>query len=288
MKKWLGRTAQFALLLVMAFCVMELYSYFQKRQDADKKMDTVKSQLSDFQTTSQESEPAEEDEPLVDYTALMQKLRDMNGDSVAYIAIKGSEENQYPVMQTDDNDYYLRRGADKEYSVYGMPFMDYANDPALDDQNTVIYAHLMEYGDVMFGIFRNYLKQSFVDKQPCTFTLTNDQGVYTYKIFTVYHVDEDAPYRYPNRDKSVFLADMEEANAASEVKLKDSFTFTDADRIATLSTCTPDHNSTQRIAVVGVLDKVQRKDGVYRRKDLASAGSWNQLLSEPVKDKVIE
>lgn len=293
MKKWLKRLIQLIFLLIMVFCLMEIFSYLKKRHDNDKELSRVQSELSDIvpeQISEASIEEGAANPDLVDYKALMAKLKSMNKNAVGYIQILGHEENQYPIMQSDDNEFYLRRGMDDKYYVYGLPFMDCRNYPDLTDQNTIIYAHMMEYGDVMFGVFRHYLDQDYVDKQIKKFTITNENGVYTYHIYSLMHVDADAPYRIPNREKDKYLEDLVANYAKSEYDFGYKSDFTAEDRIATLSTCTTEHNADRRIAIVGILEKVETKDKTILRDDImkVEGGSWAKALGEEVVEKELE
>ena len=53
-------------------------------------------------------------------------LKEINSDIVAWIYIKDTDIN-YPILQTGDNNYYLRRDIYKKYSFCGSIFMDYKN-----------------------------------------------------------------------------------------------------------------------------------------------------------------
>lgn len=271
MKKWVRRLVQGVLLMIMAFSVVEIGSYLYERQKSDREFSEINQGINDIvgKADSVESSDAKVS---VDYAALMARLKSINQDSVAYIDIKGSE-NRYPVAQSEDNEFYLRRGMDKEYSLQGTPFMDFRNSKKLTDQNTIIYAHMMNFGDAMFGIFRHYLKQDYVNQQPKEFTLTTEDGVYTYRMFSLRHVWATDPYRIPNQEDKAFVDDMLAAYAQSEVDFAYQSDFSAKDRIVTLSTCTTDHDDEQRIAIIGILQKIETKDGTTTREEILRGGA---------------
>lgn len=287
MKKWLRRIVQGVLLMIMAFSLLEIGDYFYERYKSDQAFNAINKEVGDLVRTEAVSDAGaqvvaaeEEKEPAVDYEALMARLKGINDDVVAYIDIKGSE-NRYPVVQSDDNDYYLRRGMDKEYSLQGTPFMDFRNQPNLMDQNTILYAHMMNYGDAMFGIFRHYLEQDYVDQQPKTFTLATQEGVYTYRMFSLQHVWATDPYRIPNQEDDAFVEDLVVDYAQSEVDFGYASDISPKDRVVTLSTCTTDHDDEKRIAVVGVLTQVETKKGVTTREEVLGGGAdltWESAI----------
>ena len=87
----------------------------------------------------------------------LQKLFEKNNDIVGWIKIDGTTIN-YPVMQKD-NDYYLYRDFDKNYSKYGTPFAADYCDINLDD-NIIIYGHHMKNG-MMFADLEKYKNKEF-------------------------------------------------------------------------------------------------------------------------------
>ena len=50
----------------------------------------------------------------------------------------------YPVAQSEDNSYYLRRLLDGSWNTAGTIFMDYRNSADFSDRHTVIYGHNMK------------------------------------------------------------------------------------------------------------------------------------------------
>lgn len=57
-------------------------------------------------------------------TAQVRQLSNEHSDSVAWLYIPGTNID-YPVMQSEDNEYYAHRAADGSYLYAGSLFMDY-------------------------------------------------------------------------------------------------------------------------------------------------------------------
>ena len=260
MKKWIYRIIQAILILIILFCGYQIGSYYWQRYQSDKSYENLAEEL-DLQTepTSDTSNDATPEVP--DYEGIMAKLLAKNEDTVAYLEILGTK-NAYPVMQAEDNDFYLRRGFDKADNIQGSLFMDYVNKPNLSDQNTVIYGHTMNQGDAMFGIFKHFYEQEYVDRSEKAFRLFKQDGIYYYRIFSVYRVPADALYRVPNVEPEAWVQFLEDTRAQSEANFGWDKPFVASDRVVTLSTCTDDHNSDYRTAIVGILEKVVTKTGV--------------------------
>ncbi len=179
-------------------------------------------------------------------------LRAINPDIVAWITIPGTHIN-YPVVQTDDNDYYLLHNFNNEYSGYGTPFLDYVYDfnrvpPA---QNAVIYGHNSRWGDeVGFEGLEKYEDQSYYYEHPNLFyTTINDGNVpVEYEIVGVIKENYDFDYRRPDfADQNDFLNYY---NNVLSHKLYDvNKGIYENDQLVTLSSCVFDMDN-GRVALI--------------------------------------
>ena len=80
-----------------------------------------------------------------------------NNDFVGWLEIEGTPLS-YPVVQGDDNDYYLTHNFDGKKERHGTPFMDYRNDIDRLNANTVLHGHNMKSDNQMFSELENYYK----------------------------------------------------------------------------------------------------------------------------------
>lgn len=99
----------------------------------EKKMDKL-NELVTEPTTSESGDPIPEAIP--DYSDILAE----NKDTVGWITIPGTNID-YPVLQAEDNAYYLRRNFYRKSSTAGAIYMDYRNDAKNLDANTIIYGH---------------------------------------------------------------------------------------------------------------------------------------------------
>lgn len=85
-----------------------------------------------------ETLPDEDDTiwPEVDFAA----LRETNPDIVAWIYIEGTKIN-YPIVQGEDNSYYLKHLFSGEWNGSGCIFLDFRNDASFADRHSIIYGH---------------------------------------------------------------------------------------------------------------------------------------------------
>ena len=87
-------------------------------------------------------------------------LRQQNSDTRAWLQVTGTNIN-YPVVQTTNNEYYLKHSFDKSYNSAGWVFADFRNKLDGTDRNTIFYAHARSDGS-MFGSLKNILSSSWV------------------------------------------------------------------------------------------------------------------------------
>lgn len=179
-------------------------------------------------------------------TALKEKYPDLYG----WIVLPGTVIN-YPIMQTEDNDYYL------EHSYKGTPlkagaiFADYRCHPdILENRNLVVYGHHMT-NNSMFNSLDSFLKESFFETNNIVYIYTLD-GMYTYEIFSVYETNQYYPYIRTNfPDDEVFL-DFAEEMRENSIYRRDDIVFTAESQLLTLSTCT-NRSQEGRLAVQAIL-----------------------------------
>ena len=198
-------------------------------------------------TTENESETKESLPIKVDFSVLKQE----NQDIVGWIYCENTPIN-YPVLQSHDNEYYLRRLINGEYNTAGSIFMDYHNRPDFSDQNTIIYGHNMK-DDSMFGKLNDYQDRAIYEENP-SFYIYVPGKVMKYQIFSCYagSVSSEA-YIYSFPEISDFM-DFTEA-IISFADYETGVTVGETDRVVTLSTCVSSGRS-YRYLVHGKLTEV--------------------------------
>ena len=83
---------------------------------------------------SQSNTQVENDKQVIDF----EKLKSINPDVVAWIKIDGTTID-YPIMQTTNNEYYLKKDIYNNYEQCGSIFLDYKNNSNFTDKNIVVY-----------------------------------------------------------------------------------------------------------------------------------------------------
>lgn len=182
----------------------------------------------------------------IDFTELKQK----NEDIVGWLRIR-AHGISYPVMQGEDNDFYLHRTFEKEDNFAGCIFVNCDNSGNFTDQNTIIYGHNMKDGS-MFGKLKKFREEGVFDKSKYFWMFTPDL-IYEYRIFSATVVDKTGITYQSFFTQEDFDTLMQHAFETSVIDGSDVDVNMN-DRIMTLSTCTGDDAT--RFVVMGKLVQI--------------------------------
>lgn len=92
------------------------------------------------------------------------QLRAINPDVVGWLTVNDMPID-YPVVQGPDNRKYLDTTVEGEYRLSGSLFLDWRNNPAFSDFNSIIFGHHMEQ-ERMFGCLSNFGYAAYFDAHP--------------------------------------------------------------------------------------------------------------------------
>lgn len=162
-----------------------------------------------------------------------QKLLMLNSDFIGWLEIDQTKIS-YPVVRTEDNDFYLSRNFYNETDKSGAIFMDFRNNPNKLDKNTIIYGHNMKDGS-MFGSLKAFLDQNFLEEQN-KITFSSSDSTYIWEVFSVYEAEDVAwmGTKFTDlRDYEKFLDRIINKSVIDRETVVDS-----TDKILTLATCT--------------------------------------------------
>ena len=177
------------------------------------------------------------DKPVIDWNELSKSGRDI----VAWLDIP-SLGIAYPVVQGDDDEFYLHHLPNGEYKNAGSLFMEAANNPDLTDINTVIYGHNMDNGS-MFGKFRNMTEKDY-RTQPFLWLCTKEKDC-LYKMISLHisRVDDESYTLFKssgevntlNYENSIVTGWLQDENQRSYIHMP--IPKPTLGRVVTLSTC---------------------------------------------------
>lgn len=102
--------------------------------------------------------------PQAEDTLSFAQLRAINPDVVGWLTVNDTPID-YPVVQGPDNRKYLDTTVEGEYRLSGSLFLDWRNNPAFSDFNSIIFGHHMEQ-ERMFGCLSNFGDAAYFDAHP--------------------------------------------------------------------------------------------------------------------------
>lgn len=180
-------------------------------------------------------------------------LKKENPDFIGWLLCEDTRIN-YPVVQTDNNDYYLHHTFEGNSNKAGCLFLEYQNAPDFSDDNSIIYGHHMKNGS-MFHDLENYKEQDFASEHPYMLFMTPDTN-YVVQIFAGF-----VSSTYSDAWKISFQDDADKQAWLDELVKNSCFTSSVTpsvdDHILTMSTCSYEFEDA-RFVLYGVLTPVEK------------------------------
>ncbi len=173
------------------------------------------------------------------------KLKNEYDEAIGYIEIPNTNIS-YPIMQGEDNNYYLKHLPNGDSNKIGSIFIDYRNNE-FNDQNTIIYGHNFNNG-TMFSDLLNYKSDDFYKNHSKYAIYVSDRKMEV-EIFGVYVLDvtkEKIPINFETLDVfNDYIDKIMENNL-----IKSNFEINENDRLVSLCTCA-NGSWKNRLIVVG-------------------------------------
>ncbi len=229
---------------IFFFSLYKVVFYFIESNNNKKSTNNLIEKAIVFEESNEDKEKNEYELPFtVDFNVLKQQ----NDDIVGWIYSEDTPINN-PVLQSDDNAYYLRKLITGEYNSGGSLFMDYRNDSKIQNNNTIIYGHNMKNG-TMFGSLKKYKNQDYYEAHKLMYYFTPEKN-YLVRVFSACTVSANSSiYTFNNLPQSTIDNIIKKSNFTSDVVV------TKDDKILTLSTCSYEYNDARYI-VLGKLEEI--------------------------------
>ena len=171
----------FAVLLIFSLFVLLIIQFTNQKSEAN-------SINTDYEVLVDNTSDVVEDLSLV-VPNLKEKYN--NKDIVAELRISNTNYKT-PVPQGSNNEYYLRRLADRSYGLNGSTYLDYRT--KLDKSRVlIIYGHNSSKYDMPFKILENYYDEDYYEKHKYIELITSN-GIKKYEVFSVYVETSDFSY----------------------------------------------------------------------------------------------
>lgn len=161
-------------------------------------------------------------------------LQALNPDCIGWIRFENIDIS-YPIMQGEDNEYYLHHTFEGQEITAASIFMDCSNASDFTDDNTFIYGHNMK-DKTMFGKLNNYSDEDYY-KENSYFYIYTPEYTYRYDIFSCYlaAVAEEESFYTQFGSKEDFQHFIDSVTERSEYDT--GVKATSDDHVITLMTC---------------------------------------------------
>ena len=189
--------------------------------------------------------PSELRQQLIDTAA---ELNNAYPDSLGWLYIPDTVIS-YPIMQSDDNEFYLHHDFDRSRLKAGSVFLDCRCENRFMNPVNILYGHNMKNGS-MFAQITSYTTESFFDAHRYGWLATPDT-VYRIDFFSCTIADSsDSLY-----DGSTPIAEWIPHIVEKSVVTRE-MTFLDEDRFISLSTCSYEFRNARTVLTGKLVDTI--------------------------------
>lgn len=174
------------LITLLTVSLIPFINLFFKEQEKKEIENNVKEVV-------QEKESKKEGKKQESSTLSFAELKQMNSDLVAIMYIPNTDI-YLPIVQTANNEYYLKHNFYKNYDEQGSIYMDAKASADFGSKNTFIYGHSVLGTGGMFTFLKNYMSASYYQQHPIIKIMTEEK-LYDAHIVSAYKdVDTSASY----------------------------------------------------------------------------------------------
>lgn len=176
-----------------------------------------------------------EQNPVINYKKIINNLKkEYNNNDVVGILEINNTEYIVPIMQGEDNDYYLNHTPDGKKNYMGSIYLDFRVD--IDkNKKLLIYGHNSSNIDMPFKILEEYYNQDYY-KTHKYIEITTSKEKKKYEIFSVHIETEDFSYM-----KTDFSTDEEYLKHIQTLKSRSMYdtgvSISKSDETIILQTC---------------------------------------------------
>lgn len=215
--------------ILVAILIFSSFQIANKLMDY-KKSEELYSEMQDIVTSTEKNNIENPEDNINTY----EKLKAINPEYTFWVEVENTNIS-YPVVQGNDNSYYLKKDFNKQNNSAGTIFMDSLNNFEVDN-NTVLYGHNMK-NKTMFNNVTLFKKKDFFNQNnKIKIKHDKEEKEYTYEVFSVYHSDNSFDYNMVKFGQGYTFEDFIDDIKEKSIYKKD-IEITENDKIITLSTC---------------------------------------------------
>lgn len=139
----------------------------------------------------------------------------------------------YPIVQGNDNQFYLDHDKEGNYHAFGEVFLDSRNTSSFTDKNSVVYGHNVRSAKTIFNELLQYENEDFFNNHK-EIRIYTQEGLKTYEVISVFKAKPEEPYRERLfNSQEEFKMFINKYQNESSIKTEDK----EFENLLTLSTC---------------------------------------------------
>lgn len=179
-------------------------------------------------------------------TSQVQNFGQIYSNSVGWIYVPDTNIN-YPIMQSDDNDFYLHRAADGSYLYAGSIFLDYRCNADFSGVSSILYGHNMDNGS-MFADVKKFMDRSYFNSHRYGW-LTTENDLFCVQFFAVDQTENTSGIYDTNADWRTVMSEV-----VNRAVIYDDIEIYGTDRLLMLSTCTGADSDSRTVLVGKIME----------------------------------
>lgn len=210
-----ARLIRGVLLIIVIICLIQIaniyYSSMKHKEQQKKMRDSINVENMQSDADASSDDISQDNALSADILTRFETLYEQNNDLVGWLAIEDTDID-YPVVQCEDDEYYLYHNFNKEKDKYGCLFVKSRADINTPETNFIIYGHSMKDGS-MFGSLADYESFEFYQKHSLIrFDTLYEERIYevmavfpsqvygededTFKYYQFYQADTEEEFNY--------------------------------------------------------------------------------------------
>lgn len=231
------RIIELIFLILLVYSSINIFKWYNNNKENKQIINEIAESVTINEDTNEEKK----------YKINFEELKQKNSDTVAWLKVENTNI-EFPIVQANNNSYYLTHNFDKKYNVAGWIFADYKNKLDGTDRNIVVYGHNMR-NNSMFGSLKDVITEEWYNNEEnkyITFVTENDYQ--TYQVFSVYQIKTEDYYIQTEFKSNEFTEFIDTITKRSKKDF--GINVSKEDTILTLSTCA--NNNKYRVVLHSV------------------------------------
>lgn len=231
------RIIELIFLILLVYSSINIFKWYNNNKENKQIINEIAESVTINQDTNEEKK----------YKINFEELKQKNSDTVAWLKVENTNI-EYPIVQANNNSYYLTHNFDKKYNVAGWIFADYKNKLDGTDRNIVVYGHNMR-NNSMFGSLKDVITEEWYNNEENKYiTFVTENEYQTYQVFSVYQIKTEDYYIQTEFKSNEFTEFIDTITKRSKKDF--GINVSKEDTILTLSTCA--NNNKYRVVLHSV------------------------------------